>query len=120
MLTIGLMYFPSDFNPRPPRGGRRDHQREALTERKISIHAPREGGDTGWSGVASATGISIHAPREGGDLWARQNGMEIIISIHAPREGGDDRGQSTLLRQEHFNPRPPRGGRPPLWRTVRR
>ena len=34
--------------------------------------------------------ISIHAPREGGDsiiLAALQN---YVISIHAPREGGDN------------------------------
>ncbi len=35
---------------------------------RISIHAPREGGDYGWiTGTASGLGISIHAPREGGD-----------------------------------------------------
>ena len=34
----------------------------------ISIHAPREGGDTGGKfAVACWEGISIHAPREGGD-----------------------------------------------------
>ena len=35
--------------------------------------------------------ISIHAPREGGDsLAVAQAGQVKIISIHAPREGGDD------------------------------
>ena len=81
--------------------------------RKISIHAPREGGDAELKAERLATiefqstppargatamqkaidayfKISIHAPREGGDdsvyaqyIWA------IGISIHAPREGGD-------------------------------
>ena len=35
---------------------------------RISIHAPREGGDAQNRGYNLAkTGISIHAPREGGD-----------------------------------------------------
>ena len=33
--------------------------------------------------------ISIHAPREGGDTKTGQSGSAGIISIHAPREGGD-------------------------------
>ena len=57
----------------------------------ISIHAPREGGDSGipvYLNVGEV--ISIHAPREGGDCkefafyW-----IYFVISIHAPREGGD-------------------------------
>ena len=57
---------------------------------EISIHAPREGGDAGTSGGRRVGAISIHAPREGGD-WA-EGQMETErtdISIHAPREGGD-------------------------------
>ena len=34
-----------------------------------------------------------------------------LISIHAPREGGDRFLVAGLGRHEHFNPRPPRGGR---------
>ena len=79
----------------------------------ISIHAPREGGDSGtcphWrdccyfnprpprggrlpSSVLKITGIakiSIHAPREGGDPPLTAAVSRITISIHAPREGGD-------------------------------
>ena len=36
----------SDFNPRPPRGGRLGDKILALTGDIISIHAPREGGDS--------------------------------------------------------------------------
>ena len=35
----------SYFNPRPPRGGRRDVTSKEEKEKLISIHAPREGGD---------------------------------------------------------------------------
>ena len=102
----------------------------------ISIHAPREGGDNGqihirlrnhisihapprggrllhYTGNVSDTAISIHAPREGGDLDAVIAVQDQIdISIHAPREGGDPQQRSRLTPQpDHFNPRPPRGGR---------
>ena len=55
------------FNPRPPRGGR--HKRFAWRPKMdgISIHAPREGGDSVAVGGGECCGISIHAPREGGD-----------------------------------------------------
>ena len=78
----------------------------------ISIHAAREGGDTGSSFFPNIRFISIHAAREGGDLTrlkAREeavafqstppvkaatgyhcrNRHAIRISIHAAREGGD-------------------------------
>ena len=81
---------------------------------KISIHAPREGGDDPEDVRALNCEISIHAPREGGDLTVKRIGkikirfqstppargatlssrnqyMAQIISIHAPREGGDAR-----------------------------
>ena len=38
-----------------------------LLKRTISIHAPREGGDTAAPPMQPITEISIHAPREGGD-----------------------------------------------------
>ena len=34
--------------------------------------------------------ISIHAPREGGDQSASLFDRQLFISIHAPREGGDE------------------------------
>ena len=34
-----------DFNPRPPRGGRQLLQTPVVIHLRISIHAPREGGD---------------------------------------------------------------------------
>ena len=33
--------------------------------------------------------ISIHAPREGGDFITLETWKKFYISIHAPREGGD-------------------------------
>ena len=56
---------------------------------KISIHAPREGGDQTAKDTNSTADISIHAPREGGDTPTSFPDRAINISIHAPREGGD-------------------------------
>ena len=80
-----------DFNPRPLRGGRQRGSHKALRLPLISIHAPREGGDTDSTGNSKTTGISIHAPREGGDSVSQYHHSAVLcISIHAPREGGDE------------------------------
>ena len=103
----------------------------------ISIHAPREGGDSSANRCRSCwihfnprpprggrlqllrscvdyLNISIHAPREGGDLYGFAPGPSLIlISIHAPREGGDlPYVKISHTKKSDFNPRPPRGGRP--------
>ena len=123
------------FQSTPPARGATTPPGVLSYQHRISIHAPREGGD-GWiTGTASGLGISIHAPREGGDENGSNNGLKlgkfqstppargatehrrqitngIGISIHAPREGGD----TTIPPKKYgphtyFNPRPPRGGR---------
>ena len=100
------------FNPRPPRGGRQCNNDWRVCHRRISIHAPREGGDYIFAANNKTGAISIHAPREGGD-WAETPNLLTTfifqstppargatpdhqaghqhqnISIHAPREGGD-------------------------------
>ena len=90
----GINYPPpykEDFNPRPPRGGRRFVRIVSLSLPIISIHAPREGGDPEYGYVLGGChGISIHAPREGGD------------SVKC---------RSSASSSNNFNPRPPRGGR---------
>ena len=88
---------------------------------KISIHAPREGGDRSCRGhylhysfqstppargattrypilFPAAVYISIHAPREGGDRYPILFPAAVYISIHAPREGGDSKDAQFYLR----------------------
>ena len=110
------------FNPRPPRGGRRQRRRwpsghlqfqstppargATLLSKAhngllaISIHAPREGGDSHFpTSRQQLHKISIHAPREGGDCL--RSGSPLApswISIHAPREGGDSKDAQFYLR----------------------
>ena len=66
--VVGAFSSNKDFNPRPPRGGRRN---------KLN------------NGDGAGLVISIHAPREGGDTLKKQFRQIVLISIHAPREGGD-------------------------------
>ena len=44
-LLLPARYRPINFNPRPPRGGRRAFSLVSYRGYLISIHAPREGGD---------------------------------------------------------------------------
>ena len=81
----------TNFNPRPPRGGRhimREVERNILL---FQSTPPARGATTGSILHSTSTKISIHAPREGGDIFY---------------------GRSAYFPW-YFNPRPPRGGRPP-------
>ena len=84
----------------------------------ISIHAPREGGDSRNSAAAQRQkGFQSTPPARGATPSSVFDNKILMISIHAPREGGDQGRNSRTRLREHFNPRPPRGGR--LRRTRR-
>ena len=81
-------------------------------EDKISIHAPRVGGDIMMDDFTYAFYISIHAPRVGGDYLMLFCNRKYAISIHAPRVGGDGSNPPPApMILKNFNPRPPCGGR---------
>ena len=110
------------FQSTPPARGATRRRSPPARWRRISIHAPREGGDPITTISPCAHGcISIHAPREGGDVLPPEMGgifvafqstppargatpeqirpvQSITISIHAPREGGDYNWQMQNLR----------------------
>ena len=135
---VGLIRSsPSNFNPRPPRGGRRPRRpctthilqfqstppargatytAVALDNQfRISIHAPREGGDRGDSvRVLETYAISIHAPREGGDC-SPAPALRVALPFQStpPARGATTAVASYTVNYKDFNPRPPRGGR--LW-----
>ena len=99
----------------------------------ISIHAPREGGDSADQRGAQLLPISIHAPREGGD-YNTLTGLSLTaqfqstppargatgalfwrmvksdISIHAPREGGDEGQASRIVHLLTISIHAPREG----------
>ena len=87
-----------NFYPRPPRGGRPGAHRH--------------------SGRYDA--ISIHALREEGDYASRSLSLSVILFLSTPsaRRATSSRKQAAWFRN-YFYPRPPRGGRPPLWRSLR-
>ena len=124
-----------DFNPRPPRGGRRTDCPARQQDNDISIHALREEGDTSCLPSPQKANISIHALREEGDALPEMStslGVDFNprpprggrrdttdeetfgyqISIHALREEGDTKRPDPNAPPGYFNPRPPRGGRP--------
>ena len=109
----------TDFNPRPPRGGRQAIIAAVITGmlfqstppargatllhwtrwsgRKISIHAPRVGGDESRKALTCSWIIfQSTPPARGGDRRSSCTSIERPISIHAPREGGDGNGRRFL------------------------
>ena len=57
----------------------------------ISIHAPREGGDSSANRCRSCwIHFNPRPPRGGRRLFFHDLTGHEMISIHAPREGGDD------------------------------
>ena len=63
----GVVVAQINFNPRPPARGATPPDWNITSSYRISIHAPREGGDRPYLRLGLGEGISIHAPREGGD-----------------------------------------------------
>ena len=57
--------------------------------RRISIHAPLTGSDTGSANTEPESTISIHAPLTGSDYSAMTICLSADISIHAPLTGSD-------------------------------
>ena len=112
----------TDFNPRPPRGGRLWITAWARLRLQISIHAPREGGDTvltakqiaycQFQSTPPARGATKSVrivmvlltlfqstpPARGATLRLSNAKTSSGISIHAPREGGDSKDAQFYLR----------------------
>ena len=81
---------PRHFNPRPPRGGRREVILRLVYDGVISIHAlPAEGDPTASTPPSQVVRISIHAlPAEGDQIATVTPSTTDAISIHAlPAEG---------------------------------
>ena len=79
-----------DFNPRPPRGGRHCVTSLLVLTFDISIHAPREGGDTVHRILFTRQSrFQSTPPARGATAIFRRPPAQSAISIHAPREGGD-------------------------------
>ena len=122
------------FQSTPPARGATPKYRIIPTNTPISIHAPREGGDT----MIKYTAYILHhfnpRPPRGGrlHLWitslrmplfqstppargATNNKVQIMPNLRfqstPPARGATKSMLPSWERQYHFNPRPPRGGR---------
>ena len=87
-------------------------------ETNISIHALREEGDSSVPHrQTTKDNISIHALREEGDGFstADQETATIFLSTPSARRATVPILPAAGVLQ-NFYPRPPRGGRPPVWR----
>ena len=107
--------YPLYFNPRPLRGGRPFSLPDKNTRLRFQSTPPARGATRLQCFLRLFAGISIHAPREGGDIkLSTRSTPSSVISIHAPRKGGDLLTPPFPIDPQHFNPRPPRGGRHPV------
>ena len=110
-FTSEILESPN-FNPRPPRGGRRQDNDGLDGLSDISIHAPREGGDDSSHHKFKLREKFQSTPPARGATYMPFWMIAIRrISIHAPREGGDESPKVGYFFHPYFNPRPPRGGR---------
>ena len=94
---INDMYqYQQYFNPRPPRGGRRSKKYFKKKEKHFNPRPPRGGRlqrTTGeFEGVLQT--FQSTPPARGATGIVINPDYKISISIHAPREGGDSKGSS--------------------------
>ena len=124
-----------DFNPRPPRGGRRAFLYAPARHQIFQSTPPREGGDRPYK-RRPKTPLCYFNPRppRGGRRWPLRRWTSICYFNPRPPRGGRRDIQDTLYpaktfqstppargataaspgvgrSRRHFNPRPPRGGR---------
>ena len=104
-----------NFNPRPPRGGRPGNNVPAMQASKISIHALREEGDL-FQPLCEITGSILFqstpsARRATGCRCLSASLTTKFQSTPSARRATFNFETDTIYT-EHFNPRPPRGGRP--------
>ena len=111
MLSVSVL-SSSNFNPRSPRGERRNFPVDFSKVGVISIHALREESDRSHLDTAFyPLSISIHALREESDKSAIKSHFFRTISIHALREESDIERFCKGFSMLNFNPRSPRGER---------
>ena len=103
---------PTNFYPRPPRGGRPSLGRARPRHRDDFYPRPPRGGRlpilTTFRPVLL---ISIHALREEGDYLLLCADCQIINFYPRPPRGGRPILRPSERQWGHFYPRPPRGGR---------
>ena len=107
------------FNPRPPRGGRRfvTSKPSATTVFQSTPSARRATRRSSPVCRAWKFQSTPSARRATADAVSKR--IAQYISIHALREEGDPPRSRRTGNGDHFNPRPPRGGRPKKFLRTR-
>ena len=105
------------FLSTPPRGGRPAPSPPSANSCKSFLSTPSaRRRPAGVRRAVVADVISIRALREEATDLKHKYNQKLIISIHALREEGDGAPHPAGARTQHFYPRPPRGGDPPVRR----
>ena len=101
-----------NFYPRPPRGGRHRQRGQGQEEHRISIHALREEGDLeALSPVLEVIGfLSTPSARRATEKALNKADLQKFLSTPSARRA-TLHSRQFRPREEHFYPRPPRGGR---------
>ena len=87
--TLRIPQGRHNFNPRPPRGGRQQLRHQLVQERRdFNPRPPRGGRHARHSGWCIRCRISIHAPREGGDSMARSSSSSFLPFQSTPPARG--------------------------------
>ena len=110
---INVKTLDGDFNPRPPRGGRRCTVLHINTTSTISIHAPREGGDTLYLESQGRIILFQSTPPARGATRSNARLSELRKQFQStpPARGATSIWPCSSKWGPYFNPRPPRGGR---------
>ena len=104
----------SNFNPRPPRGGRRNPARQDRLRKRFQSTPPARGATCPPAALPPACADFNPRPPRGGRHNA-QGGKTVTIGYFNPRPPRGGRllpSGHPLTARRYFNPRPPRGGRP--------
>ena len=117
--SSSLLSDTPNFYPRPPRGGRPAGRPRRSGLYAISIHALREEGDPfGWL-LLTVTVQFLSTPsarRATGRRLTSWGGVLFLSTPSARRATGRRHGSAQA--GDHFYPRPPRGGRRPVLALV--
>ncbi len=98
------------FNPRPPRGGRPYKPRSERTKREFQSTPPARGATVATASPPASMIISIHAPREGGDTASEGRALKERNFNPRPPRGGRLHDSDVDVDGNLFQSTPPARG----------
>ncbi len=99
------------FQSTPPRGGRREENKEQHEHEEVSIHAPARGATEPQGKLVTPIGVFQSTPPRGGRLGRWRSRLRRGDCFNPrPRAGGDGPLHGLPRNHVSFNPRPRAGG----------